>query len=199
MRLGRHEQVREFPRFPGLAESEAAGGEEGRAALVEAGGAEFFQEEAAEVLFQAPPAALAGAEEEFLERQGLGGAVEHVAEHRLSAEDVLGENLVDGVAVHALIFHRDLAGHQHADDRLATAAAGAAGLPHDDILSAGGGDVLAEFGEHLGGAGGVLAGGRADGDADFRRVLACGQRALGLVGEFLVLGRYWTVHRHSSR
>ena len=73
-----------------------------------------------------------------------------------------GEDLVDQFAVDPLVLDRHLAGHEDADDRLAAAAAGAAGLVQHDVVAAGGGDVLAELVEHLVGAGRVLAGGRAD-------------------------------------
>ena len=70
------------------------------------------------------------------------------------------------VAVDPLVLDRHLAGDEHADDRLAAAAAGAAGLVQDDVAAAGGGHVLAELVQHLAGAGGLLAGGRADLDAN---------------------------------
>ena len=87
-------------------------------------------------------------------------------QHGLALLDVLGEDRVDQLPVDPLVLDRHLAGDDHADDRLAAATAGAAGLVQDDVVAAGGGDVFAELVEHLAAAGGVFAGGRADLDAN---------------------------------
>ena len=50
-------------------------------------------------------------------------------------------------------------------------------------FAAGGGDVLAELVEHLIAAGGVLAGGRADLDADRVAAARSSQRLLGPLGQ----------------
>ena len=87
--------------------------------------------------------------------------VEHAVEHRLPVLDVAGEDRVHQFPVDPLVLDRHLAGHEDADDRLAAAPAGAAGLVEHDVVAARGGDVLAELVEHVLRAGGVLAGGRA--------------------------------------
>ena len=93
--------------------------------------------------------------------------------------------------VDPLVLDRHLAGHHDADDRLAAATAGAAGLVQDDVVAAGGGDVLAELVEHLVAAGGVFAGGRADLDADPVAGRPLPERFVGLFGQrFELLGNF---------
>jgi hypothetical protein len=116
-------------------------------------------------------------------------AVEHVVQYWMALLHVLGEDRVDQLPVDLLILDRHLPGHHHADDRLAATPAGAAGLMEDDVLTAGGGDVLAKLFDHLIATGGMLAGGRADLDTDG---LAGGrflQRGFGSLGQSLELFR----------
>ena len=102
------------------------------------------------------------ANEYLARRDSRDRAVEHAIQHGLSLLDVPGEDLVDRLAVDALVLDRHLAGNHHAYDRLAAAAAGAAGLVYEDVVAGGGGDVLAELVEHLAATRRVLAGRRAD-------------------------------------
>ena len=136
---------------------------------VKTGGAELFGQHFVERSRPLPTAADAAADQNFVRGELLDRAVEHVLQHRLALLHVLGEDRVDQLPVDLLVLDRHLAGHHHADDRLAAATAGAAGLMEHDVVAAGGGDVLAELVEHLVAAGGVFAGGRADLDADRAR------------------------------
>lgn len=89
-----------------------------------------------------------------------------MVQQRLVLLDVLGEDFVDQLAVDLLILDRHVPGLEHADDRLAAAPAGTAGLAEDDVVASAGGDVLAELVHHLVGAGRMLAGCRPDLDVD---------------------------------
>ena len=130
------------------------------------GGGEPLAQDGGEGLLALPAAADTAADEDFALGHRLGRAVQHAVQQRLAAQDVLGEDIVDGLAVHPLVLHRHLPGDQHADDGLAAAAASAAGAVEEDVGAAGSGHVVAEFGRHVVGPGGLLAGGRADLDAD---------------------------------
>jgi hypothetical protein len=75
---------------------------------------------------------------------------------------MLGEDFVDQRPIDAFVFHRHLAGHHDADDRLAAASAGAAGFVQDDIGPGRGGDVFAKLFVNVHASGGVFAGCRAN-------------------------------------
>ena len=77
-----------------------------------------------------------------------------------------GEDIVDQVSIDPFVLDRHLAGNEHAHDRLAAAAAGAAGAMQEDVGASRCGDVFAKLVEHLVGPGGLFAGGRSDLDAN---------------------------------
>ena len=128
--------------------------------------AELLGQHLAEGPWPLPPAADAAADQQLAGGEPFDRPVQHPLQHRLALLHVPGENLVDQLPVDPLVLDRHLAGDHHADDRLAAAPAGAAGLVQEDVVAAGGGHVLAELVEDFPAAGGVLAGGRADLDAD---------------------------------
>ena len=88
-----------------------------------------------------------------------------------------------GRPVDPLVLDGHLPGHDHADDRLAATAAGAAGAVQEDVAAAGGDHVFAEFVGHVVGPGGLLARGRAHLDADPAAGQAGLERFLGLGGQ----------------
>ena len=159
----------------------------------------FSAEHFAEGPSALPAAADAAADQHFVRGELLDRAVEDVVQHRPALLHVLRENRVDQLPIDPLVLDRHLAGQHHADDRLAAATAGAAGLVQDDVAAARGGDVLAELVEHLVAAGGVFAGGRADLDADpvARRPLP--ERFLGLLDQRVELLRNVVVHGYFHR
>ena len=134
-----------------------------------------------------PPATDAVADEDLVAGQLLDRTVEHVVQHRMTLLHVLSEDRMDQLPVDLLVLDRHMPGHHHADDRLAAAPAGAAGLMEDDVPAAGGGNVLAKLFEHLIAASGVLAGGRADLDADRVAGGPLPQRRFGALGQGLEL------------
>ena len=161
------------------AQAEAVGGADLHARLGDAGGPQHLAELLGAATAEFEPAPLPAAEEVLVLARRVRGAVEDLLHHGPAAEDVRGEDPVDGLAVHPLVFHRHLPGQEHPDDGLATATPGATGLAYRDVLATGGCDVLAELFEHLPGAGGVLAGRRPDLDPDRGGVLSSSQGILG--------------------
>ena len=126
------------------------------------------------------------AEEELVGGLRVQAGVQRVLHDGQALLDVLGEDLVHHLAVHALVFHGHLAGNPHADDGLLAAAARAAGLVEDDVLPPGGLDVLDELVQHIHGPGGVLAGGGPDLDHDLAGIAAFGEGLLGPATQGLV-------------
>ena len=153
----------------------------------DARGRQFVADRRIERRLSLPAAPLAAAGEDLVLGDPLDGPVQHVLQHRAAAQHVGGEDLVDQLAIDPLVLDRHLAGHEDADDRLAAAAAGAAGAMQEDVAAARGGDVLAELVEHFVGPGGLLARGRADLDPQGAPRGLLFEEGLGLVGQKLVL------------
>ena len=128
----------------------------------QAGGLKFFLQKRQKRFRAEPIAARTAADQNFVLDDFVDRPVEHLFEQRLALLDVLREDFVDHRPIDAFVFHRHLAGHHDAHDRLAAASAGAAGFVQDDIGPGGGGDVLAKLLVNFLAAGGVFAGGRAD-------------------------------------
>ena len=113
-------------------------------------------------------AAMASAAMQKLEPGNLLGfvrVVQDVFEYRLPAQDVGGKDFVDDRAGHLLVLDRHLSWDEHADNRLAAAASGAAGMSQLDIAPAGGGDVLLKLIKDLKRSRGVLTRRGADLDS----------------------------------
>ena len=138
-----------------------------------AGGGQLLADGRFERPLALPAAALAAAGEDFVLGDLLERSVKHVLQHRLAAQHVGGEDLVNQVPIDPFVLDRHLAGNEHADDRLAAATAGAAGAMQEDVAASRRGDVLAKLVEHFVGPGGLLARGRSDLDAnrDFARTV----------------------------
>ena len=161
-----HQQVRELAGLGRATGTETT--RVGHANLLgtEPSGAEFFGQNFAERLWALPSAADTAANENIVAGQLLDRAIEHPLQHGLALLNVLGEDGMDRLAVDPFVFDGHLAGGDDADDRLAAATAGAAGLMQQDIAAARGGDMFTELLQHVVAAGGVFAGGRADLDAN---------------------------------
>ncbi len=100
--------------------------------------------------------------QQFMPGDLLHRAVQNTIQQRNAFQDVRRENLMHQAPIDRLVHDRHLAGHDDPHDWLPAAPAGAARLPQQNVTPPRGGNVLLKLVEHVQGAGGVLAGGRAD-------------------------------------
>ena len=124
-----------------------------------------FLEQSRKCRFQActffPAATIAAAAKELEGVDSLDRSVQDSRQERLVVLNVPRENLVYQFPVDSLVLDWDLARHKDANDRLTTTTACASGLVQEDVVPAGGHNVLTELLEDLPGAGRVLASSRS--------------------------------------
>ena len=188
--VGPDEHVRAVLLVAGVAGAETTADRHPHVVRGNAGGGQLLADGRFERPLALPAAALAAAGEDFVLGDLLDRPVEHVLQHRLAAQHVGGEDIVDQVSIDPFVLDRHLAGDEHADDRLAAAAAGAARAMQEDVGASRRGDVFAELVEHLVGPGGLFARGRSDLDANGTARGLIFEAGFGLVGQKRELLRY---------
>ena len=117
-------------------------------------------------------------------------SVQDVIQQRNALEDVRRENLMDQRPIDGLIQDGHLARYHDPHDWLPAAPAGAAGLPQQNVVALRGGNVFAKLVANFLGAGGVLAGGRADLNEGLALADAVLNRGLGFSRKLLELLHY---------
>jgi hypothetical protein len=99
--------------------------------------------------------------QDFVRLGPLHRTVKHSLQDDLSTLYVTREDLVDRLAVHPLVLHRNLARQQDAHNRFATATTRATGLMKQDVFATRRPDVFPKLIKHFAASCSVLARGRA--------------------------------------
>ena len=139
-------------------------------------------------------AALAHAEEEMPFERRIRLGVEHLVEDGLAALHVLGEDVVDQVAVDLLVFDGYGIGDKHADNRLTAAPPRAPGAAQDDIVAPRRLDVATKLVVHIARTGGVLTRRRAHLDAYLFLLATFSEHALGFGHQGVKSLSHSTIH-----